>query len=155
MQVKGEERIRAPRPVVYDLLMDPEVLARCIPGCKELRRAGEGAYDAELELGIAAVRGRYSGHIEIRDAHRPEAYTLAVSGQGGPGFVNAELHFSLAEEEGGTRLSYTGEAQAGGTIAGVGQRMLGGVAKLITGQFFSALTREVERRTGREEAGRS
>ncbi|MDI3298770.1 MAG: carbon monoxide dehydrogenase subunit G [Bacillota bacterium] len=152
MQVKGEQVLRAPRPVVYDLLMDPEVLSRCIPGCKALRQAGDGAYDAELELGIASVKGRYTGHVEIRDARRPERYTLVLSGQGGPGFVNAELRFSLEEADGGTRLSYEGEAQAGGTIAGVGQRMLGGVAKLITGQFFSALTREVEARAEQGEA---
>ncbi|MDI3318051.1 MAG: carbon monoxide dehydrogenase subunit G [Bacillota bacterium] len=153
MEVRGEQVLRAARPVVYGFLMDPEVLSRCIPGCKALRQVADGAYEADLELGVAAIKGRYSGRVEIRDAEPPERYTLLVSGQGGPGFVNAELHFALEEEDDGTRLRYEGEAQAGGTIASVGQRMLGGVAKLITGQFFSALTREVEARTAQGEAG--
>lgn len=126
--------------------MDPEVLRQCIPGCKILEAEGAGVYRLEIEMGIAAIKGRYEGSVEMRDVVDGESYTLSIHAEGSPGFVTADLPFRLAPEEGGTLLSYDGNAEVGGMIASVGQRMVGGVAKLVAKQFFDALVREVRSR---------
>ncbi|MBE3556379.1 MAG: carbon monoxide dehydrogenase subunit G [Firmicutes bacterium] len=143
MQIKGDQLLSGPPEVVYEQLMDPEILAKAIPGCKALNKVAENKYQGELELGVAAIKGHYVGEVEIRDPQPPNRYVMAVSGQGGPGFVNAELNFTLTPHGNDTSLYYEGEAQVGGKIAGVGQRMLGGVAKMIAKQFFSAMSKAI------------
>ncbi len=146
MQVAGSQKIAAPVETVWACLNDQDVLARCTPGCKQLTRVAEDRYEAELELGIAAIRGRYKGRIAIEDKEPPSRYRLNIEGEGGPGFVRASLVLDLEPQGDGTLLKYQGEAQVGGPVASIGQRVLGGVAKMIMGQFFGGLAREIEQR---------
>lgn len=143
MDVKGQETLAAPPEEVWRQLTDPVVLKSCIPGCKVLEEDGEGTYRMEIELGIAAVKGRYQGRVEVRSPEPPHGYTLHIEAQGSPGYVHADIPLRLAARGQGTELSYTGEAQVGGLIAGVGQRMISGVAKIITRQFFDAFARQI------------
>jgi carbon monoxide dehydrogenase subunit G len=146
VQVSGEQKFKAPKALVYEELMNPDVLMKCIPGCKALNATGEGQYEAELVLGIAAIKGQYTGKVEIRDQQPPDSYTMLVSGAGGPGHVNAEVKFVLEEAGDATIVRYTGDALVGGTIAAVGQRVTGGIAKLMSKQFFGAMAKEIEKR---------
>lgn len=129
------------------MLNDPEVLRRCTPGCKELKGEGDDRYVATLNIGVAAVKGTYRGEISLVDKNPPESYTLAISAQGLPGFVRARARFSL-EEQGldQTNLTYNGEAEVGGIVAGVGQRMLQAVGRFIMDQFLKGLEKEVRER---------
>ncbi|MBE3590740.1 MAG: carbon monoxide dehydrogenase subunit G [Firmicutes bacterium] len=142
MELSGQIFIPLSKERVWQALNDPAVLEKATPGCRELRPAGADRYQAVVELGIAAVKGRYEGTLEIAERQPPDRYRLRLAGSGGPGFVEAELEVALEEGEGGTTVRYTGQAQVGGPIAAVGQRVLGGVAKLIMGDFFKALARE-------------
>ncbi|HEY8394352.1 MAG TPA: carbon monoxide dehydrogenase subunit G [Thermaerobacter sp.] len=146
MQLSGTQKIAAPVQTVWECLNDRDVLARCTPGCKELVQVDEDHYEATLELGIAAIRGKYKGRLAIEDKVPPSHYRLRIEGQGGPGFVTASLNLDLEPHGDETLLKYQGEAQVGGPVASIGQRVLGGVAKMIMGQFFGALAREIEQR---------
>lgn len=144
MKITGDQEFEIEKDSLYRELLNPDVLRKCIPGCKALRLTGEGTYEAELELGIAAVKGQYLGTVEIRDSVPPDSYTMVVSGSGGPGHLKASVDFVLEETEPGkTVLHYSGDADVGGKIAAIGQRMLGGVAKFIAKQFFSAMYKEI------------
>lgn len=146
MQVAGSQKIAAPVETVWTCLNDPKILERCTPGCKRLVQVGEDRYEADLELGIAAIRGRYKGRIAIADKEPPSRYRLNIEGEGGPGFVRASLVLDLEPQGEETLLKYQGEAQVGGPVASIGQRVLSGVAKMIMGQFFGGLAREIEQR---------
>ncbi len=146
MDVKGQESLPASPDEAWDLLNDPAVLAACIPGCKALHPEDEGAYRMELELGIAAVKGRYQGRVEIRDPLPPATYTLHIEAQGAQGFLSADIPIRLESGGEGTVLTYDGRAEVGGLIAGVGQRMIAGVARSVTRQFFDALARQIAAR---------
>ena len=146
VRVSGTQRVAAPRDAVWAALNDQEVLARCTPGCKRLVKTAEDRYEAELELGIAAIRGQYRGSLSITDKEPPHRYRLDIAGEGGAGFVKASLALQLEPQGEATVLNYEGEAQVGGPIASIGQRVLGGVARMIMGQFFGNLAREMERR---------
>jgi carbon monoxide dehydrogenase subunit G len=65
-----------------------------------------------------------------------------VEGKGQPGFVKGSGDFDLAEQDGATEIKYSGEVQAGGLIASVGQRMLQGAAKMMASRFFKSLESE-------------
>jgi len=140
MKISGSHDVAAPREQVWTALIDPAVLARTLPGCLSLERTGDDEYRVTLEAGVASIRGVYSGQVTLADHAPPAAYTLRAQGQGGPGTVDATAAVTLAETpEGGTRITYDADAVVGGTIGGVGQRVLAGVAKRTAGQFFSAV----------------
>lgn len=144
MNLEGTYSIRAPRDLVWQYLMNPKSLARALPGCEKLEPNPDGSYQAELKVGIAAVKGTYRGRIEILDAVAPERYRMKVQGQGTGGFVKAEGTLALSDGPGETVVHYSGDAQVGGVIASVGQRLMLGAARQIVSQFFEALARQIQ-----------
>lgn len=147
LELRGTEVFPVSREKLWEFLNDPDVLQVAMPGCEKLERVGEDEYKAHLKLGIAAIRGSYEGRISLHDKVEPESYRLVIEASGGPGFVKGEATFTLEDvDENQSRVSFEGEAQVGGFIAGVGQRILDGVAKFIVGQFFKALQAEIKRR---------
>jgi len=142
MRLEGTYTLDAPRDRVWELLNDPQVLARCTPGIKELEPTEGDTYKAAMEVGVGPVKGMFQGKVEVAERRAPEQITLRVQGGGSAGMVRAEGTITLREEGGRTVLSYTGEAQVSGLIASVGQRMIGSVAKMLADQFFSNLIKE-------------
>lgn len=139
MKLEGSYDIPVARDRVWAAFLDPEVLRQAIPGCEKLEAAGNGEYKATMKIGVAAVKGTFEGKVRLFDLKEPESYKMAVEGSGGPGFIRGETQISLADAGGGTKVSYTADVQVGGLIAGVGQRMLGGVSKMMADQFFNKM----------------
>jgi uncharacterized protein len=149
MTLDGSHHFKAPRDRVWAAITDPAVLARATPGCERLDPVGPDEFDATLSVGVSAVKGVYQGKLAILDKTPPEGYTLRVEGSGRPGFVKGEGRLTLTEQEGGTLVSIRAEAQVGGVIAAVGQRLLGAAARMLMEQFFSALEAEVAKSAAR------
>lgn len=145
MELKNQVTMSAPPDVVYRALTTPESLVETMPGLKQLTEVEPGRYDAVMELGISAVRGRYAGTMAILDPDPPHSYRLEMDGKGPGAFVHVALAVAIQEEGAGSLVRYEGEAQVGGTLAGIGQRVMGGVSQMLLGQFFSAVGREAER----------
>ena len=94
-----------------------------------------------MKVGVGGVKGTFEGKVKITEKKPPESYKLAVEGTGGPGFVRGETVITLSDAEGGgTRVAYSADMQVGGLIASVGQRMLGGVAKMMADKFFGKMS---------------
>jgi len=140
MKLEGSYDVPAPRQKVWDAFLDPKQLRKAIPGCEKLEALGNDEYKATLKIGVAAVKGTFEGKVRLSDKKPPESYRLAAEGSGGPGFVKADTVITLTETEDGTRVSYSADVQVGGLIAGVGQRMLGGVSKMMADQFFNRMS---------------
>ena len=127
------------------MLTDPDTLKRTLPDCQKFDKQDDGSYSVTMNIGIAAIKGTYSGKVQMLNEKPPESYTLKMSARGGVGFVDGEGHFILAPEgSNATLLRYTGKANVGGKIAGVGQRVLHAGANMVIGQFFKALDKEVQ-----------
>ena len=92
-----------------------------------------------MKVGVAAIKGTYKGKVAIVEKQPPTEYTLQVEGRGGPGFVKGTAKITLSAEGDGTAVKVEGDGQVGGMLAGVGQRMLPGVAKMLMNQFFECL----------------
>ena len=148
MKLEGTHQLHASRRRVYQSLVDPQVLQRCIPGCERLERTGDNAYAATIRAGVGSIKGVFNGNVMLEDMRPPEHYRLVVDGKGTPGFLKGSGDLDLAERDGVTVIQYVGEIQVGGTIAGVGQRMLQGAAKMMASQFFAALEAEAKTSEG-------
>ena len=139
MDITGTYRFDAAPERVWQLLMDPAVIAGCIPGCETLESAGEDRFHARLKVALAAITGTYDGTVQISDKVEPQAYRLTVEGQGKPGFVKGSVQITLRAEAGSTVVDVNGTVQTGGAIARLGQRLIGGVSKMMQDRFFACL----------------
>ncbi len=144
MKIEGSYDLPAPRERVWQALLDPAQISKAIPGCEKLEASGPEEYKATLKVGVAAVKGTFEGKVKLSDKEPPTRYKMAVEGSGPPGFVRGEARMELSEVEGGTRIAYSADVQIGGLIAGVGQRMLGGVTKMMVDQFFSKMAEQLQ-----------
>ncbi|MBI2528640.1 MAG: carbon monoxide dehydrogenase subunit G [Candidatus Rokubacteria bacterium] len=140
MKLEGTTDIAAPRERVWAAFLDPVVLAQAMPGCDQLEAIGPGEYRAIMKVGVGAIKGTFEGKVCLTDLDPPTRYRMTVDGKGGPGFVRGQAAMELSDVEGGTRVHYSADVQVGGLIASVGQRMLGGVSKLMLDQFFGKMT---------------
>jgi carbon monoxide dehydrogenase subunit G len=140
MKIEGAHEISAPRQRVWEAFLDPELLRQAIPGCEKLEAVGPDEYRATMKVGVAAVKGTFEGKVRLTDKQPPDTYKMGVEGSGGPGFVRGEAAITLSDSGGGTRVAYNADVQVGGLIAGVGQRMLGGVTKMMADQFFNRMS---------------
>ena len=143
MDIRGSYQFDAPPQQVWDLLVDTDAVAACLPGCESLVPIGENTYRAALTMGIAAITGRYEGTIKMKDLEPPVSYQLVVEGRGKQGFVTGGGDISLTAADGGTQVSVAGTVQVGGTIARVGQRLLGSVSKMMMDRFFTCLRKRL------------
>lgn len=143
MHITGSHVIDASRAEVWTALHDPAVLARTLPGCETLEVVAPDRYAAIVVAGVASIKGTYRGEVELVDKHEPEHTTLRISGAGGPGTVEADATVHLHDDGGATRLEYEATAVVGGTVGGVGQRVLSGVAHRMAGDFFEAVERDL------------
>jgi uncharacterized protein len=145
MNLEGEAKFLMDVNQLWDSLLDEEILKKVIPGCHELVLKENGEYDVVLKLGVAAVKGEYVGKVKIEGVEKPNYYILHASGSGSPGHVKAKMHCRLFEiDGGGSRLEWNCDAEIGGTIASVGNRVLGGVAKFLAGKFFKDIQKTVK-----------
>jgi carbon monoxide dehydrogenase subunit G len=143
MQITGSYSFNAPPAAVWNLLMDTETIAACIPGCKQLRPLGDDRYAADVTVGVAAITATYSATVSIADKTPPSSYRLLVEATGRPGFVRGNAQVSLAAADSGTTVTVNATADAGGMIARVGQRMLESVARMTMDRFFACLASKV------------
>jgi carbon monoxide dehydrogenase subunit G len=143
MTLEGTYRIPAPRPRVWQLLMDPAEIASCVPGCQQFELAGVDTYRVRLTAGVAAISGTFEGTVTLADQVAPESYRLVMEGSGAPGFVNGAAVMTLRDEGGATVVDVTANVDVGGTIARVGQRLLGSVSKMMVDRFFACMAGKV------------
>jgi uncharacterized protein len=145
MKIEGRFVFPASTQEVWNLLTDPQSLQACTPGCKRLTEIGPDEFEATLEIGVGPIKGTFGGKILMREKNPPLSYKLIVDGSGAAGFVRGEgkLTLELSEDD-RTAVLVSGDAQIGGLIAGVGQRLLEGVANQMMGQFFRCLQSQLE-----------
>jgi uncharacterized protein len=139
VKLAGSAVLGIDRDRVWSALQNPAVLVRTIPGCERLEETGPDTYRMTVTAGVASIKGVYQGEVALSEPEAPERFVLRARGQGAPGTVDATVEIRLSEVEGGTRIDYDAEAVIGGMIGGVGQRMLGSVARKTAGEFFSAV----------------
>ena len=140
MKISGSYTLPFARERVYQLLQDPEVLAKCMPGTDHLTKIGPDEYEMKMKMVISAVQGLFAGKIRVTDQKPPAQFRLVVEGSGKVGFLKGEGVLRLMPADASTEVHYEGDVQVGGVIAGVGQRLLDTTAKMVIRKFFEKLT---------------
>jgi carbon monoxide dehydrogenase subunit G len=139
MDISGSYPFNASAARVWELLMDPVILSSCIAGCERFEPDGEDRYNVTLTVALAAITGSYNGTVMLVDKIEGTSYRLEVQGQGRAGFVKGSAAIALRAEGSTTVADVAGTVQTGGPVARVGQRLIGGVAKMMLDRFFACL----------------
>lgn len=139
MEISGEHTFNAPRQQVWNLLLDPAVLKDSLPGCEKLEEIGPDEYAATMKIGVAMIRGTFSGKVKITDKNEPSSYSMSVEGSGPQGQVSGVGSLELIDRGEKTLVRYKGDANVRGTLARVGARVVQPAAKMIVGQFFDRI----------------
>jgi hypothetical protein len=146
VKLEGTYTFEAPREAVWPALLDPDVLAKVMPGCEKLDQIGENEYKGILKIRVGPVQGQFEGVVTLADISAPESYRMRVDGKGAPGFMKGEGQVHLEDQGESTLMHYSGEAQVGGRIASVGQRLLDSSARALTKQSLEGLHEQIKAR---------
>jgi carbon monoxide dehydrogenase subunit G len=144
MTMTGEIQLAAPKQVVWDKLNDPEVLKATIPGCESLEKTSDTSFSAVAVTKIGPVKAKWKGKVNLTDLDPPNGYKIVGEGEGGvAGFAKGAADVRLTDKDGGTLLTYSVEAQIGGKLAQLGQRLINGAAKKMADEFFQKFAANV------------
>ena len=143
MKITGTYKLEAPIDTVWKGLMSPNILANCIPGCQSFDLVGHDKYDMTVNVKVGPMNGKFQGTISIVDQEIQNSYRLIAEGKGSVGFAQGSALVTLSDISGTTNLLVDGELEIGGTIARVGQRMIGNVSKNMMDRFFECLTQSI------------
>jgi len=139
LKISGAQLLPFPPEQAYQLLQDPETLARAMPGCESLEKIGDGEYRMKMKMALAAMSGAFEGKVRISEPQPPSSFRLDVEGTGKIGFIKGGGVLKLAPLGEETEVSYDGDVQVGGTIAAVGQRLVESTARSMIKRFFEKL----------------
>lgn len=150
MILTGTFTFDGPRDAVFDLLQDPAVLAKALPGTKTLTRTSDDRYEGVMKVSVGPMTAaEFAVTVELKDKVAPEKFSMLIDGKGSVGFTKGTATIELQESPGPiTVMSYTSDVQIGGKIAAVGQRLLESVGKMMTAQALTALNKELQARLG-------
>lgn len=140
MKISGSSVLHGSPDRVWAAITDPAVLATVIPGCDVLTPIAKNRFALSVSLGVASIKGTYSGEVAFSDMVEPGSLTMRAAGSGAPGTIDTTVRVTLTgNDDNTTKLDYDADAMVGGMVGGVGQRVLAGVAKKTAGLFFTAI----------------
>lgn len=144
MTMNGEYQLAVPRETVWEKLNDAETLKACIPGCETLNKLSDTEFEAVATTKIGPVKAKFKGKVTLSELDPPNGYKISGQGDGGiAGFAKGGATVTLTAKDGGTLLSYNVEAQIGGKLAQLGQRLVNGAAKKMADDFFQKFAESV------------
>ena len=152
MILSGTFTFNGPRATVWQLLQDPDVLAKALPGTKTLTKTSEDNYEGVMKVSVGPMTAaEFIVKVALKDKVEPERFAMHIDGKGGVGFTTGTATIELQEQPGPvTVMTYTSDVQIGGRIAGVGQRLLESVGKMMTKQALDALNKELQARMAQD-----
>ena len=138
MTMNGTVELAADRQTVWAKLNDTEVLKVCIPGCEQLDRLSDTEFQAVATVKVGPVKARWKGKVRLSDLDPPNGYKISGEGEGGvAGFAKGSAVVKLEPNDAGTLLTYDVDAQIGGKLAQLGQRLINSAAKKTADDFFA------------------
>ena len=147
MKLSGSYQINLEKQKVWEALNDPEILKKTIPGCEKFKKNSDTEFSATATNKIGPFNASFTGNIELKDLNPPHSYRISGSGNSPVGFASGEAEVKLEDENGGTKLIYTVEANVGGKIAQVGSRLIDMTAKKMADIFFGKFSELVSNKS--------
>lgn len=147
MEFENTFVVDAPVEDVWDLLLDVERVAPCMPGAQVLEQTGDDAYKVAVKVKLGPMTMNYKGDVEIlsKDTATHQATMRAKAKEArGQGTASASMRMALQEQGAATQASIVTEMQMSGKAAAMGQGVIKDVAATLTDTFAQNLAALVE-----------
>lgn len=137
MKFEGSYQLNAKVVDVWKSLNDPEVLKKCIDGCKEFKETKENEFKTKVIIKLGPVNATFNSIINIRDVIHQKSYAIEAKGNAGSlGLASGKVNVMLEENGEMTTLSYKANSKINGKLAQLGSRLIDGSVKKNTENFF-------------------
>lgn len=146
IELDGNTEFDAPRELLWEMILDPDVLARIVPGCDKLEVVNENEYQGQMRIKVGPMDGVFRGTVALSDLQPPASFHLVVNGRGPSGIVEGEGDVHLQDAQNGTAFSYAGHGTISGRMASVGQRVMTSSARAVVKQSLENLDKQVQAR---------
>jgi carbon monoxide dehydrogenase subunit G len=146
IELDGKTEYVVKRELLWEMILDPDVLARIVPGCKKLEIVNENEYQGQMRIKVGPMDGVFRGTVALSELNPPHSFHLVMNGRGPSGIVEGEGDVYLQDAENGTEFSYTGQGQISGRMASVGQRVMTSSARAVVKQSLENLDKQVQAR---------
>jgi uncharacterized protein len=141
MKLTGSHQFDAPAEEIYERLLDPEQLRRCMPGCERLEQVDVNRFELDFSVPVPAITGSFKGTVEVVEPNPPTSFRMKINATGNSGFVNADARMRIDPDGDRSTVLYDADAEVGGRAASVGQRVLTGISRRQVEQMMRCLDR--------------
>jgi carbon monoxide dehydrogenase subunit G len=145
MNVQGERKFDASRGTVWEVLNDPERMAKSMPGVEsfDVKDNGHWTANVKIPLGLGALR--MSVAMEKTEEREPEFAKMAIKGNGVGAVMNMVTSFKLGDvPDGGTAMAWEAEVKILGPVGSMGQRVLQPIVNQQVQHVLTALDAQVQ-----------
>ena len=144
MKIEGRYSFFSGPELVWARLLETEVLAGCIPGCREFTAIAEDVYEVVINAGFGAFSGTFTGSIKVVERDAPRSFRMLVEGKGPAGGLSGDALLTFHDIGGATEIELVSDAKATGILARLGQRLMAPAAKVMIDKFFDCLHEKVD-----------
>lgn len=140
MHITTVHTLPVERVKLFQALLKPDLIQKCIDGCDRLQPAGNDTYHTTITLTVAGFRAQAAGTVSFADQNPPESFTMTIEGRGAPGFVKSTSRISLTDRGSQTEVLCEADAQVGGLVASVGPSLIQATVKRMMEDFFKKMS---------------
>lgn len=144
MKVQGQRTFDASRGTVWEVLNDPERMAKSMPGVESFDVKDDRHWTANVKIPLGLGALRMNVNMEKMEEREPEFAKLAIKGNGVGAVMNMETSFHLSEADAGTQMQWEADVHILGPVGSMGQRVLQPIVNQQVDNVLSALDVQVQ-----------
>lgn len=144
MKFEGSYIINAPRQKVWEFLIDPNAIAKCLPDLQRLDIEGPDKFSALVKVGVGFIKGDFKMRLQITEKQPPSHATMTITGSGASSSVDVLTTIDLTDKGPATELKWAADVKVGGLMAGLGQRMMGSATEKTVSDMFECVKKQLE-----------
>ena len=143
MKVEGERRFDAPRATVWQVLNDPESMARTMPGVESFDIHDDRRWTANVKIPLGLGGLKMKVDMEKVEEREPEFAKMAIKGAGVGAMLSMETSFDLSDAGGTCAMKWSADVKIAGPVGSMGQRVLQPIVNQQVSQVLAALEQRV------------
>ena len=149
MNVSGDRTFDAPRATVWQVMNDPESMAKTMPGVESFDVHDDRHWTANVKIPLGLGGLKMKVDMEKVEEREPEFAKMAIKGQGVGAMMNMETSFTLGDAAGGgTSMAWEADVKILGPVGSMGQRVLQPIVNQQVQHVLSALDAQVQAAKG-------
>ena len=151
LEFSGTNEMEQSREELWPYFTDPDVLADCAPGCKEMRLESPHEITAVLAVGVGSVKPEFEVEAVVTELEYPRYLELVATGHAPKNEFEVTATMEMIEhDDGGTTVEWAATADVSGTIVSLGGRALKSVTNRLVKKYFADMQAAVEAGEGAE-----